>query len=294
MACLTSNGIVGHINLGFNHDTSQFACDSLYLWWQHYGQSAYPKAKSILLLCDGGGSNNARHYIFKEDLLRTVNKIEIPIRVAHYPPYCSKYNPIEHRLFPHITRALSGVVLKTVEFVKDLIRRTHTRTGLKVTVGILKKLYETKREATDRFLEAFPIHFDDLPTRLELCRPPNPLLKSGSYFSAGTRQFHGDRRPAQGHGRCYRAACALDLCRCGADFAGLSADADRQQRLSGLLAEQRLEHPGRGPLWQLAVEQQCQRQRAEPGGLVVPLPARHPTTYRPPGSPAAIYRRVLP
>ncbi len=152
----------GHINLGFNHDTSQFACDSLYLWWQRYGQSAYPKAKSILLLCDGGGSNNARHYIFKEDLLRTVNKVEIPIRVAHYPPYCSKYNPIEHRPFPHITRTLSGVVLKTVELVKDLIRRTHTRTGLKVTVGILKKFYETKREATDRFLESFPIHFDDL------------------------------------------------------------------------------------------------------------------------------------
>jgi hypothetical protein len=163
---------LGHITLGFSHDTSQFACDSLHLWWQRYGQSAYPKAKSILLLCDGGGSNNARHYIFKEDLLRLVNKIEVPIRVAHYPPYCSKYNPIEHRLFPHITRALSGVILKTVELVKDLIRRAHTRTGLKVTVALLKKLYETKREATDRFMEAFPIHFDDfLPDWNYVVRP---------------------------------------------------------------------------------------------------------------------------
>ena len=163
---------LGHITLGFSHDTSQFACDSLDLWWQRYGQSAYPKAKSILLLCDGGGSNNARHYIFKEDLLRLVNKIEVPIRVAHYPPYCSKYNPIEHRLFPHISRALSGVILKTVELVKDLIRRTHTHMGLKVTVGILKKFYETKREATDRFLEALPIHFDDfLPDWNYVVRP---------------------------------------------------------------------------------------------------------------------------
>jgi hypothetical protein len=157
---------IGHINLGFNHDTSQFACDSLYLWWQRFGQSAYPKATSILLLCDGGGSNNARHYIFKEDLLRTVNKIEIPIRVAHYPPYCSKYNPIEHRLFPHITRALSGVILKTVDMVKALIRRTHTRTGLKVTVGILNKFYETKREATDRFLESFGCNRRCAPPRI--------------------------------------------------------------------------------------------------------------------------------
>jgi hypothetical protein len=153
---------LGHLALGFSHDTSQFACDSLGLWWQRYGQAAYPKAKSILLLCDGGGSNNARHYIFKEDLQRLVNKIEIPIRVAHYPPYCSKYNPIEHRLFPHVTRALSGVILKTVELVKTLIQRTRTSTGLRVTVAMLKKSYETQREATDRFLEAFPIKFDKL------------------------------------------------------------------------------------------------------------------------------------
>jgi hypothetical protein len=153
---------LGHLTLGFSHDTSQFACDSLALWWQRYGQAAYPKAKSILLLCDGGGSNNARHYIFKEDLQRLVNKIEIPIRVAHYPPYCSKYNPIEHRLFPHVTRALSGVILKTVELVKTLIQRTRTSTGLRVTVAMLKKLYETERETSDRFLEAFPIKFDKL------------------------------------------------------------------------------------------------------------------------------------
>jgi hypothetical protein len=163
---------LGHITLGFSHDTSEFACDSLGLWWRRYGQSAYPKAKSILLLCDGGGSNNARHYIFKEDLQRLVNKIGVPIRVAHYPPYCSKYNPIEHRLFPHVTRALSGVILKAVELVKKLIQRAHTRTGLKVTVGMLKKFYEKERHATDRFMEAFPIKFDDfLPDWNYVVRP---------------------------------------------------------------------------------------------------------------------------
>jgi hypothetical protein len=152
---------VGHINLGFSHDTSQFACDSLHLWWRRHGQAAYPKATSMLLLCDGGGSNNARHYIFKEDMQRLVNKIGIPIRVAHYPPYCSKYNPIEHRLFPHVTRALSGVILHTVDLVRKLIKRTHTSTGLKVTIGTLKKFYRRQRQATDRFLEAFPIKFDN-------------------------------------------------------------------------------------------------------------------------------------
>ena len=69
----------------------------------------YPNANSILAKCDGGGSNNANHYIFKEDLQKLVNEIGIEIRIAHYPPYTSKYNPIEHRLFPHITRACQGV-----------------------------------------------------------------------------------------------------------------------------------------------------------------------------------------
>jgi len=152
----------GHITLGFSHDTSEFACDSLNLWWRRHGQLLYPKADSILLLCDGGGSNNAKHYIFKEDLQRLVNKIRIPIRVAHYPPYCSKYNPIEHRFFPHVTRAIQGVFLTAVEFVKKLIKRTHTSTGLRATVGTLTKYYAIQRQASDRFLESYPIVFDDL------------------------------------------------------------------------------------------------------------------------------------
>ena len=153
---------LGHITLGFGHDTSELACDSLALWWQRHGQAAYPQAKSILLLCDGGGSNNAKHHIFKEDLQRLVNRIEIPIRVAHYPSYCSKYNPIEHRLFPHVTRAWQGAIFHTLDLMKRLLLRVRTSTGLKVTVAVLKKAYHTKRQASDRFLEKYPISFDCL------------------------------------------------------------------------------------------------------------------------------------
>ncbi len=152
---------VGHITLGLSHDTSQFACDSFFQWWRRHGERAYPTATSILLLCDGGGSNNSRHHIFKEDLQKLVNKIEIPIRVAHYPPYCSKFNPIEHRLFSHVTRACRGVIFRTLEIVKHAIKRTWTSTGLKVTVGTLNKFYELKRQASDRFMEAYPIVFDE-------------------------------------------------------------------------------------------------------------------------------------
>jgi hypothetical protein len=122
----------------------------------------YATIRSILLLCDGGGSKNCRHHIFKQDLQRLVNRIEIPIRVAHYPPHCSKYNPIEHRLFPHVTRAWSGVIFRTLEIVTTCLRRVWTRTGLKVAYAVLDKVYQLKRQATEQFLESYPIRFGKL------------------------------------------------------------------------------------------------------------------------------------
>lgn len=153
---------VGHITLGLSHDTSEFACDSLATWWRRYGRRAYPNAGEMLVLCDGGGSNSSRHYIFKYDLQRLVDKIEIPIRIAHYPPYCSKYNPIEHRLFPHITRACRGVVFHTLEIVKRFIRKTSTSTGLRLTLNVNEKSYQTKRKAPEDFIANLPLLFDDV------------------------------------------------------------------------------------------------------------------------------------
>jgi hypothetical protein len=152
----------GHITLGTSHDTSQFACDSFLRWWRRYGRWFYAKARSILLLCDGGGSNNWRHSIFKEDLQRTVNQIGIPIRVAHYPPHCSKYNPIEHRLFPHIARAWSGVIFRSLEIVTDCLRRVWTSAGLTLTYTVLDKPYELNRQVSKRFLDTASIRFEKL------------------------------------------------------------------------------------------------------------------------------------
>lgn len=137
-------GNVGHLTLGTSHDTSEFACANLYFWWRHYGRRAWPNADSILLLCDGGGSNNSHHHIFKEDLQKTVNRIGLPIRVAHYPPHCSKYNPIEHRLFPHVQRAWSGVMFRNMEIVVQCLKRVWTRTGLKGHCECLGQVIQTE------------------------------------------------------------------------------------------------------------------------------------------------------
>ena len=113
------------------------------------------------MLADGGGSNSSRHYIFKEDLQKLVDEIGVEIRVAHYPPYTSKWNPVEHRVFPHITRSLRGVILRSHDYVKELIENTTTKTGLKITARIVKKVYETGRKYSDNFKETMRIIFDD-------------------------------------------------------------------------------------------------------------------------------------
>ena len=114
-----------------------------------------------MLLCDGGGSNSARHYLFKQDLQRLADEIGVEIRIAHYPPYCSKYNPIEHRLFPHVTRACQGVVFTGMKVVQELIAKTQTQTGLKVFVHIIDKLYQTGRKVAVDFKENMRIVFDE-------------------------------------------------------------------------------------------------------------------------------------
>ncbi len=151
-----------YINLGISRDTTQFSCDCLRNWWYNQGRIDYPKGTSILILCDGGGSNSSRYYIFKEDLQKLADEIGVEIRIAHYPPYCSKYNPIEHRLFPHVTRACQGVIFKTTEIVKELIEKTNTAKGLKAIVQIVDKVYELKRKVADGFKDSMRIVFDEL------------------------------------------------------------------------------------------------------------------------------------
>jgi hypothetical protein len=149
------------VNIGLSRDTAEFFYDSMVLWWETYGKVEYPDATKLLILCDGGGSNGCRHYVFKEAVQKLADTIGITVRIAHYPAYCSKYNPIEHRLFPHVTKALSGVVLDSVQTVKELIEnRAKTKKGLETCANIIDKIYETGKKASDLFMENMPIVFD--------------------------------------------------------------------------------------------------------------------------------------
>lgn len=163
----------GFINLNHSSDTSELVYDSLLHWWNNFGKQDYPNADKLLLLCDGGGSNSCNHYVFKEAIQKLSNTIGINIRVAHYPAYCSKYNPIEHRFFCHVTRALSGVVLDSIDTIKHLIEtRTTTKKNLRAYVNILDKVYETGKKASDDFMNNCRIVFDKIISKWNYCAEP--------------------------------------------------------------------------------------------------------------------------
>jgi hypothetical protein len=164
----------GYIHLNTSHETSELACDSIAAWWEGHGRSAYPQATKLLVLCDGGGSNSASRYVFKEELQKWADRLGLEIRVAHYPPYCSKYNPIEHRLFPHVTRACRGVIFRTLETVRYYVSKTETSTGLTITVGILEKVYQAGRKCAAGFKKSMKIVFDTILPKWNYTAVPQP------------------------------------------------------------------------------------------------------------------------
>jgi hypothetical protein len=89
----------GYLTLGVSHDTAEFVCDNFIHIWQQFLQWKYPNAHTICILCDGGGSNACSHHIVKQALMKLASTIGVNIIMVHYPPYCSKYNPIEHCMF---------------------------------------------------------------------------------------------------------------------------------------------------------------------------------------------------
>lgn len=142
----------GFVLLAGGADTGELACDAIRRWWFRRGVWKYPDAEEILALADCGGSNGYRLPLFREALCGAARRIGLPIRVAHLPPYCSKYNPIDHRLFCHLTRSLRGLLCRSIELVRDAFARTTTSTGLSVVVELARRTYQAGVKATDDYL----------------------------------------------------------------------------------------------------------------------------------------------
>jgi hypothetical protein len=110
-------------------------------------------------------------------ILKITGLLDLEIRIAHYPPYTSKYNPIEHRLFPHVSRVCQGVIFDSIHTVKELMATATTRTGLNVFTKILNKTYHTGRKVTEDFKSNMQIVFDDcLPRWNYTAKPESQVI----------------------------------------------------------------------------------------------------------------------
>lgn len=151
----------GWVNVGIDHDTAQFAVNSIRSWWEHLGQPCYPKATRLKITADCGGSNGNRTRLWKVELQKLADEIGLEIDVSHLPPGTSKWNRIEHRLFSFITMNWRGKPLVSLETIINLIGATTTSTGLEVYARLDEGTYPDKIKVSDADLEAVNLHGDE-------------------------------------------------------------------------------------------------------------------------------------
>lgn len=154
----------GYITIGNSHETADFLVENLQWWWLNHGIDQYPDATAILILCDSGGANGHRHYRFRKLLQDFAAEIGIKIIIAHYPPYCSKYNPIERKLFCHLQKTIKNMVLTSIQQIKERFEKATTQNGLKVIVRTLDKFFPTKQPSSKEMIDQKRIFYHpDIP-----------------------------------------------------------------------------------------------------------------------------------
>ena len=166
----------GSLLLGDSADTPEFAVDAWVAWGESGGKDRYPPASPWLILADGGGSHGHRCRSWKKSLQEKVcDRLKVSVTVSHFPRGCSKWNPIEHRLFGPISLNWAGRPLITFERMVSLIQGTPTQTGLGVQAAQKRGLYQKGQKVSDAEMKAL------LLERHEVCPNWNYTLRPRSF-----------------------------------------------------------------------------------------------------------------
>ena len=147
----------GWVNVDISRDTAQFAVESIRRWWYAMGRRRYRHARKLLITADGGGSNGYRTRLWKVELQKLANELQLTIHVCHFPPGTSKWNKIEHRMFSFISKNWRGKPLDSLATIVNLIANTTTDTGLHIETSIDPTLYEKGIEVTEEDLASLHI-----------------------------------------------------------------------------------------------------------------------------------------
>lgn len=150
----------GWVSVGMDHDTAEFAVETIRRWWRTMGRPAYPEATRLLITADAGGSNGSRLRLWKVELQKLADETGLRIAVCHFPPGTSKWNKIEHRLFSYITQNWRGKPLRSFQAIVNLIAATTTTTGLKVHAELNTEAYQSGIKVSDEELALVKIRRD--------------------------------------------------------------------------------------------------------------------------------------
>ena len=150
----------GWVSVGMDHDTAEFAVETIRRWWRTMGRPSYPQATRLLITADAGGSNGSRLRLWKLELQKLADQTGLRIVVCHFPPGTSKWNKIEHRLFSYISQNWRGKPLRSFETIISLIAATGTSTGLKVHAELNRERYEAGIKVSDEELAQIKIRRD--------------------------------------------------------------------------------------------------------------------------------------
>jgi len=172
----------GWVSVGIDHDTSDFAIDTIFSWWKQMGTKTYPGAEELLIMADAGGSNGSRSRLWKIGVQRLANLTGLCIKVCHFPPGTSKWNKIEHRMFSFISQNWRGHPLVSHEAIINLIGSTTTSTGLRIKAKLNQKIYPTGIKISDSELARVKIKRNKFHGEWNYCIIPNKgyPLDSGS------------------------------------------------------------------------------------------------------------------
>jgi hypothetical protein len=142
----------GWVSVGIDHDTAEFATESIRNWWLEMGQKRFPNATKLMITADGGGSNSSRGRLWKVALQALSNALGLVLEVCHFPPGTSKWNKIEHRMFSFITKNWRGRPLTSYEVIVNLIANTTTQAGLTVHAALDTNSYARGIKVSDEEL----------------------------------------------------------------------------------------------------------------------------------------------
>lgn len=150
----------GFVSVGVDHDTPVFAATSIEAWWKQVGAKRYPEAQELYITADSGGSNSSRSHVWKRELQRIADKLDLSIHVSHFPPGTSKWNKVEHRLFSFISINWRGRPLRTFETIVNLISNTTNLGGLVVRARLDRRRYPTGKKVSAKELRELKIERD--------------------------------------------------------------------------------------------------------------------------------------